>query len=152
VGDTKQQALIKLQGMVNKIGYPDHWRYYSSVRIHRGENDERRRTGPGPTVSCARNSVSAAGAFSRDPQKHRRQDRRRYRGKLSESAATKGAVCSLQLELRPHHFIFQRMLQREAQLLEDPHDAAIVRQNIGHQFLEFLASAYEHHPREEFLA
>jgi len=30
---TKQQALTKLHGMVNKIGYPDHWRDYSAVRI-----------------------------------------------------------------------------------------------------------------------
>ncbi|MGO9258254.1 MAG: M13 family metallopeptidase [Bryobacteraceae bacterium] len=34
---TKQQALVKLHGMVNKIGYPDHWRDYSSVRIERGD-------------------------------------------------------------------------------------------------------------------
>lgn len=41
---TKQQALVKLQAVTNKIGYPDHWRDYSSVRIVRGEavaNDER---------------------------------------------------------------------------------------------------------------
>jgi len=30
---TKQQALIKLQAVVNKIGYPDKWRDYSSVAI-----------------------------------------------------------------------------------------------------------------------
>ena len=29
---TKKQALVKLHGMVNKIGYPDKWRDYSSVR------------------------------------------------------------------------------------------------------------------------
>ena len=29
---TKQQALVKLHGIVNKIGYPDKWRDYSSVR------------------------------------------------------------------------------------------------------------------------
>jgi putative endopeptidase len=41
---TKQQAMIKLRGVANKIGYPDHWRDYSSVKIVRGEavgNDER---------------------------------------------------------------------------------------------------------------
>jgi len=41
---TKQQALIKLQAVTNKIGYPDHWRDYSSVKIVRGQavgNDER---------------------------------------------------------------------------------------------------------------
>jgi len=32
-GDTKQQALKKLTSIVNKIGYPDKWRDYSSVRI-----------------------------------------------------------------------------------------------------------------------
>jgi putative endopeptidase len=31
--ETKQQALIKLAGIRNKIGYPDKWRDYSSVRI-----------------------------------------------------------------------------------------------------------------------
>jgi predicted metalloendopeptidase len=30
---TKQQALAKLKGVTNKIGYPDHWRDYSSVEI-----------------------------------------------------------------------------------------------------------------------
>jgi putative endopeptidase len=30
---TKQQALLKLQSIVNKIGYPDKWRDYSSVGI-----------------------------------------------------------------------------------------------------------------------
>ncbi len=35
--ETKQQALVKLHGMVNKIGYPDKWRDYSSVRIERGD-------------------------------------------------------------------------------------------------------------------
>src|SRR5438270_11010044 len=31
--ETKQQAILKLQGMRNKIGYPDKWRDYSSVKI-----------------------------------------------------------------------------------------------------------------------
>ena len=31
--ETKQQAMLKLQGMRNKIGYPDKWRDYSSVKI-----------------------------------------------------------------------------------------------------------------------
>jgi putative endopeptidase len=30
---TKEQALIKLHGINNKIGYPDKWRNYSSVKI-----------------------------------------------------------------------------------------------------------------------
>ncbi len=30
---TKQQALLKLHAIVNKIGYPDRWRDYSSVKI-----------------------------------------------------------------------------------------------------------------------
>jgi endothelin-converting enzyme/putative endopeptidase len=41
---TKQQALAKLGQVANKIGYPDHWRDYSSVKIVRGDavgNDER---------------------------------------------------------------------------------------------------------------
>ena len=31
--ETKQQAVLKLQGMRNKIGYPDKWRDYGSVKI-----------------------------------------------------------------------------------------------------------------------
>ncbi|MBV9769829.1 MAG: M13 family metallopeptidase, partial [Bryobacterales bacterium] len=41
---TKEQALIKLRAVTNKIGYPDHWRDYSSVKIARGQavgNDQR---------------------------------------------------------------------------------------------------------------
>jgi putative endopeptidase len=41
---TRQQALIKLRAVANKIGYPDKWRDYSSVRIVRGDavgNDQR---------------------------------------------------------------------------------------------------------------
>jgi len=41
---TREQALIKLKGVTNKIGYPDKWRDYSSVKIVRGDavgNDER---------------------------------------------------------------------------------------------------------------
>src|SRR5260370_5261970 len=41
---TKEQALIKLRAVANKIGYPDKWRDYSSVKIARGDalgNDER---------------------------------------------------------------------------------------------------------------
>ena len=30
---TKEQALIKLKGVTNKIGYPDKWRDYSTVKI-----------------------------------------------------------------------------------------------------------------------
>jgi endothelin-converting enzyme/putative endopeptidase len=35
---TKQQALVKLHGMANKIGYPDKWRDYSKLDIVRGDN------------------------------------------------------------------------------------------------------------------
>jgi endothelin-converting enzyme/putative endopeptidase len=35
--ETKQQALTKLHGIRNKIGYPDKWRDYSSVNIGRGD-------------------------------------------------------------------------------------------------------------------
>jgi putative endopeptidase len=34
---TKQQALLKLHGMANKIGYPDKWRDYSKLEIIRGD-------------------------------------------------------------------------------------------------------------------
>src|ERR1022692_4611808 len=35
--ETKQQALVKLAGIRNKIGYPDKWRDYSSVSIVRDD-------------------------------------------------------------------------------------------------------------------
>jgi len=35
--DTKKQALVKLHGLVNKIGYPDKWRDYSAVNVLRGD-------------------------------------------------------------------------------------------------------------------
>ena len=41
---TKKEALVKLRAVANKIGYPDQWRDYSSVRIMAGDivgNDER---------------------------------------------------------------------------------------------------------------
>ena len=34
---TKKQALVKLEGVKNKIGYPDKWRDYSSLKIVRGD-------------------------------------------------------------------------------------------------------------------
>ena len=34
---TRQQALLKLHAIVNKIGYPDKWRDYSSIRIARDD-------------------------------------------------------------------------------------------------------------------
>jgi putative endopeptidase len=34
---TRKQALLKLAGIRNKIGYPDHWRDYSSVDIRPGD-------------------------------------------------------------------------------------------------------------------
>jgi predicted metalloendopeptidase len=33
---TKEQAFVKLKGIEDKIGYPSHWRDYSSVKITRG--------------------------------------------------------------------------------------------------------------------
>jgi putative endopeptidase len=35
--ETRQQALTKLRGISNKIGYPDKWRDYSSVKIARND-------------------------------------------------------------------------------------------------------------------
>ena len=35
--DTKKQALVKLKAVANKIGYPDRWREYSSLRIAHGD-------------------------------------------------------------------------------------------------------------------
>ena len=36
-GETRQQALVKLKGISNKIGYPDEWRDYSGLVIERGD-------------------------------------------------------------------------------------------------------------------
>jgi len=35
--ETRKQALVKLQAIANKIGYPDHWRDYSSITIRRDD-------------------------------------------------------------------------------------------------------------------
>jgi putative endopeptidase len=35
--ETKKQAMVKLHAITNKIGYPDTWRDYSSVKIVRGD-------------------------------------------------------------------------------------------------------------------
>jgi endothelin-converting enzyme/putative endopeptidase len=35
--ETKKQALAKLHGMVDKIGYPDQWRDYGALEIKRGD-------------------------------------------------------------------------------------------------------------------
>jgi putative endopeptidase len=35
--DTKKQALVKLQAITNRIGYPDKWRDYSTLNIVRGD-------------------------------------------------------------------------------------------------------------------
>ena len=35
--ETKRQAFAKLDAIANKIGYPDKWRDYSSVRVVRGD-------------------------------------------------------------------------------------------------------------------
>lgn len=35
--ETKQQALVKLHAVANKIGYPGKWRDYSSVKVVRGD-------------------------------------------------------------------------------------------------------------------
>jgi predicted metalloendopeptidase len=34
---TKEQALAKLKGVTNKIGYPEKWRDYSSIRLVKGD-------------------------------------------------------------------------------------------------------------------
>ena len=35
--ETKKQAMVKLQAITNKIGYPDNWRDYGTVKIVRGD-------------------------------------------------------------------------------------------------------------------
>ena len=36
--ETKKQAMVKLQAITNKIGYPDTWRDYGTVKIVRGDH------------------------------------------------------------------------------------------------------------------
>jgi endothelin-converting enzyme/putative endopeptidase len=36
-GETKKAAMVKLDAMVDRIGYPDEWRDYSSIRVARDE-------------------------------------------------------------------------------------------------------------------
>ena len=36
-GETKKAAMLKLEAVVDRIGYPDEWRDYSSIRIARDE-------------------------------------------------------------------------------------------------------------------
>jgi endothelin-converting enzyme/putative endopeptidase len=35
--ETKQAALVKLDGIAKKVGYPDNWRDYSSLKVVRGD-------------------------------------------------------------------------------------------------------------------
>jgi putative endopeptidase len=35
--ETKKQALVKLQAMRDKVGYPDRWRDYSALEVRRGD-------------------------------------------------------------------------------------------------------------------
>lgn len=35
--ETKKQAIVKLDAITNKIGYPDKWKDYSTVKIERGD-------------------------------------------------------------------------------------------------------------------
>jgi endothelin-converting enzyme/putative endopeptidase len=42
--ETRKEALVKLAAVTNKIGYPDHWRDYSAVKVERNDaigNDRR---------------------------------------------------------------------------------------------------------------
>ena len=36
-GETKKAAMAKLEAVVDRIGYPDTWRDYSSIRVTRDE-------------------------------------------------------------------------------------------------------------------
>jgi len=36
-GETKKAAMVKLEAVVDRIGYPDEWRDYSSIRVTRDE-------------------------------------------------------------------------------------------------------------------
>ena len=42
---TKEQAIVKLKGIEDKIGYPAHWRDYSTVTIVRDSYLQQRRAG-----------------------------------------------------------------------------------------------------------
>ena len=36
-GETKKAAMVKLDAVVDRIGYPDTWRDYSSIRVTRDD-------------------------------------------------------------------------------------------------------------------
>ena len=36
-GETKKAAMVKLNAVVDRIGYPDEWRDYSSIRVTRDD-------------------------------------------------------------------------------------------------------------------
>src|ERR1039458_1376183 len=60
--------------------------------------------------------------------------------------------CALDLELGAHHFVIQRMLQRETELFADAHNSAVVGQNVGGQLGQFLVRAHDQQPRQQFFA
>ena len=69
--ETKQQALIKLHGIRNKIGYPDKWRDYSSLTIVHGDFCGQHRSGPtnssaiATSTKLASRSTGTNGTFRR---------------------------------------------------------------------------------------
>src|SRR5690348_9673590 len=58
----------------------------------------------------------------------------------------------LQFELGVHHFVVERVLQGESQLLANPHYAAVVRQDVRDQAIEFFVGAHNQQPRQQLLA
>src|SRR6185369_14725267 len=58
----------------------------------------------------------------------------------------------LQFELGVDHLIVHRVLQREAELLADPHDVPVVGQDIRGQLRQFLVGADEQQAGEQLLA
>ena len=58
---TKQQALVKLKAIRNKVGYPDKWRDYSTVKIVRGRLLRQRHSRDGVRDEAAAGEGRSAG-------------------------------------------------------------------------------------------
>lgn len=54
--------------------------------------------------------------------------------------------CRLQLEFSVHHFIVERMLEREAELLAEPLDVTVLGKNLGREPVELLVGAHDEEP------
>jgi putative endopeptidase len=79
--ETRKQALVKLQAITNRIGYPDRWRDYTSLRIVRGDC-------PGKFAACQRIRIPAATEQDRQAGEQERLALSTQRGKRQLQSPT----------------------------------------------------------------